>query len=396
MVSVALTCGGLIPAASAQTVTQEVVVSLGGEVANNPYLEEADRGASVGATAEIRPRLSYDTSVTRFDLEGYARGTAFAEDYGFQDDYGAAARVTQRATEQLSLSLNAGISSTDSPSNILSPGVEGGVPGGPLTPGLPLDDVTVLGARGRITTINAGAGIEYTASARDRIGLSGNYQNVSLTHPGAADYEVGSVEAKYDRVVSARATVGLIGGYRTYNYDEALSSDAKSLSVLGSIGLQLDEAWKLTAAAGVARTRLDASAMEAERTLTSFSGNASLCREDTRESLCVDYARQTQPTGYAGIRNSDIVSVSYSFRASEYDSVTLGGTYSRDSNLASGATPVPATELVGVRGGYERRINQRLSSYIEASVDRLRRSDLSIDPRVRVGAGIRYVFGRTG
>jgi len=65
---------GAIPATStAQTVTQEVAVSLGAEATKNPYFEQVDQSTSVGATAEIRPRLSYDTSVTRFELEAFAR-----------------------------------------------------------------------------------------------------------------------------------------------------------------------------------------------------------------------------------------------------------------------------------------------------------------------------------
>ena len=76
----AAACGAAFPtSALAQTVTQEVAVSVGGSVATNPYLEDNDPGASVGGTVEIRPRLTYDTSVTRFDLEAFAQGTAFVD-----------------------------------------------------------------------------------------------------------------------------------------------------------------------------------------------------------------------------------------------------------------------------------------------------------------------------
>jgi len=88
--------------------------------------------------------------------------------------------------------------------------------------------------------------------------------------------------------------------------------------------------------------------------------------------------------------------VSYNRRLTEYDSVTLGGTYSRNGGFGSGLSALPATSLVGVRGGFNHRFGERLTGYVEASVDRLYRRDLSIDPRVRLGAGISYVFGRSG
>ena len=395
----AVACGAAFPtSALAQTVTQEVAVSVGGSVATNPYLEDDDQGASVGGTVEIRPRLTYDTSVTRFDLEAFAQGTAFVDKYGFEDDYGVSAGVNHRASERLGLRMNAGVSSLASPAtdSLWSPDLGGVTPSEPLPPQIPVDDVTVLGQRGRSTSISAGAGAEYIINAQNSVDFEGSYQDVSLTHPGTSDYNTIRFDGRYTRVLSERASVGLIAGYRRFNYDDTLQPDARSITALGSISWRLGEAWSLTASAGAQRTRTDESATAPAFTHTSLTANATLCRSDERERLCLDYSRQAQPTGLAGIRNTDAASLSYNVRVSESDTVSLGGSYSRSSGLGSGVTAFPAMTFAGVRGDFQHRFNSRLSGYAEVSVDRIRRSGLSVDPRVRVGAGVRYLLGRTG
>lgn len=387
---------GTVVPASAQSVRQELVVSLGTEVATNPYLESGEQEASVAATAEVRPRLIYDTSVTRFELQAFARGSAFADNYGFGDDYGAAVSVLHRATSQLSLSADAGVTSTDSPRHSLwLQDDEGAVPEGPVLPELPGDDVTVLGQRGRSTAISGGVGLDYAASARDTVGVSGNFQKSFLSHAGARDYRVLGANGWYQRVVDERTSIGAVVGYSSYDYEDPAAPDAESLSVLGSFTLQLAEAWSLNGTAGVERTRIEDSALADSSTSTSFSGNANLCRSDSRESFCVAYQRGTRPTAYAGVRNSDSVTVSYRLRASERGAVSIGGSYSRDSGLVSDMA-IANSRLIGVRGGYEHRFNQRFSAYVDAALDRLYRGGVALDPRARVGAGIRYAFGRTG
>jgi len=393
----ALTIAAAPTAATAQTVVKEVVVSVGGEATRNPYFEQVDQGTSVAATAEIRPRLSYDTSVTRFDLEAFARGSAYVEKYGLEDDYGVSGRVRHRASERATLTANAGISSLDSPASALWSRVDpGAIPGAPVLPGLPIDDVTVIGQRGRTTTISAGAGVDYVISPRDQIGISGNYQNMTMSHAGATDYQTLGASGRYDRVLSQYVTVGLIANYRSFNYDDVTSPDGESMSLMGSFSLKIAEGWSLQGAAGLERTETKAAGLMPARSNTGYSGNASVCRRDLRETFCLDYSRQSQPTGYAGIRRSDMVSFAYSYRASEYDSITLGATYSRDSDDGAIGSLIPATTLIGVRGGYERRFSPRLVGYVDASVDDLRRTGASYDARARVGAGIRYIFGRTG
>jgi len=393
----ALVCTGAIASpAGAQALTQEVAVRLGGEVATNPYLDESDSGVTVAGTAEVRPRLSFDNSVTRFDLEAYAQGRAYADKYDFEDNYGVAASVSQRMSDRLSLSLNGSVDSTVAQGGQgWWSGIGGGVEG-PTFPQVP-GDVTVLGRRGRTTSIAGSARADYSIDAYNQISVNGGYRTMSLTQLGASEYSVANVGAQYNRVISERTSVGLVAGYRLFDYKDSALADARSLSLLGSISLVLAEAWTLEASAGVERTRNEQTLLSPAFTHTGFTASASLCRRDSRESICLDYSRQSEPTSFAGIRTSDLLGLAYSRQLTPYDSFTLGANYSRSGGgLGTGPGNIPPTTLAGVRGGLDHRFSQRLSGYVEASLDRLRRRDISIDPRARLGVGIRYLFGRIG
>jgi hypothetical protein len=393
----ACAAGAAFPA-GAQTLTQEVSVRMGGEVVNNPYLEEDSQGVSVAGTAEIRPRLSYDDSVTRFDLEAFARGSAYVDKYDFEDNFGGSANVSQRLSERLKLLMGGSVLSSESQSySGLWPSA-GGIagPGEPSIPQVP-GDVTVLGQRGRTTSISGRVGGEYTLDARSQLALNGSYRTIFLTQLGAEEYEVAELQGSYNRSIDERTGVGLVAGYRLFNYREAGLADARSASLLGSLSLLLGQAWTLEASAGVERTRLEGTPTAAASTRTAFTASGTLCRRDARERFCLDYSRQSQPTSYAGISNSDLLGLSYNRRLSEYDSITLGGTYSRNGGgSVSGLSVIPATTLYGVKASFDHRFSERLSGYVETAYDRLHRSDISIEPRARLGAGISYVFGRRG
>lgn len=391
----ALACGlALAYPAGAQVVTQEMLVSTSATVATNPYLQDTDEGASVGATVEIRPRLSYDTSVTQLSLEGFAQATAYAAHYGVEDNYSVAGSLRHRPSEQLTVLANLGFSSYGSPQvgAFLDTG-GGATPSEPVPPPPPVDDITVLGQRGRTNSISAGAGVEYAVDSLNSLALHGSYRKELPTYAGAADYEVRGIQGRYDRVLNERTTIGLVTSYQQFDYQEG-QPDSRSISAEGSLSLQLTEGWSLSGSAGIQNTRVEESLVSPVFTNTSFTASAGLCRQDPRENLCLSYTRQSLPTSYAGVRISDAVALSYSVRVSEYDTVALGGSYSRNSSL--GGIDDPSVTQAGVRGSFERRFNERFTGYVEGSLDRSRGGAMSIDPRARVSAGVRYLFGRNG
>jgi hypothetical protein len=392
----ALACGLLACPASAQNVRSEVVVSAGGAVVDNPYLDETDSGVTAAATIEVRPRLTYDSSVTQIDLTALAQGKAYADRYDFEDNYGVSTNLRHRASERVQLRASGAFSSAVARGTDLFPGefpVDG--PALPETPGpLPIDDITTFGQRGRTNTLSLGTGVDYTIDARNRLTFDNTYQRLSVDQAGAADYSIFQGEARYTRILTERTSVGVIAGYQISDYSDPLIADARSVLGLASISHRLGEAWSLTASAGVNRTRIEASAVGPARTQTTVASRVNACRRDSREALCIEFRRQPQATAFGGVRTSTAASLNYNYRLSEYETITLGGSYSRSSALGNGLTLTPAATFVGVRGRYDRRLSERLSAYAETGVDRIDRDDLSVEPRKMVGVGISYTFGR--
>lgn len=393
----ALACGLLAcPAASAQGMTGEVEISAGGVVVDNPYLDETDSSVTAAATIEIRPRLTYDDSVTQIDLTALAQGKAYVDTYDFEDNYGVSANLRHRASEKVQLRASGSVTSSVARGTDLFGGVlPGEGPALPETPApLPIEDITTLGQRGRTNAISLGTGVDLTLDARNRLAFDNTYQRLSFSHANATDYSIFQGEARYTRILTERTSVGIIGGYQISDYADRLIPDARSVLGLVSVSHRFDEAWSLTASVGVNRTRIEASAARPSRTQTTLASRASLCRRDSREALCVEFRRQPQATAFGGVRTSSAASVNYNYRVSEYETITLGGSYSRSSALDGGPTLIPAATFAGVRGRYDRRLAERLSVYAEAGVDRIYRNDLSIEPRKMVGVGVSYTFGR--
>ncbi len=394
-VALAQVLGGV---AMAQQSTGQVEIRAGATVVDNPFLRDGESGAAVGGMIEIQPRLTYETAVTRVDLDALARLSEFADKYESDQTFSASARINHRADERLTLNANASIFSSRSHSTDFLIGNRFGSGNEPALPNLPtgpqLDDITTLGQRGRTTTLRLGAGLEYTLDARNRVAFDGSFTDTSFTQQGATDYAVGQIEGRYTRIIDERTSVGVIAGYQIYDYSDPTLADARSGLGMLALSHRLDANWSLTASAGVNRTKVDAVPLVPGRTITSFSARAGLCYRTDREGFCLDYSRQPQATAFSGVRTTDTASLSYDHRLSERDTVSLGGQYSRSGRDLAGPVAIPSTTLYGVRGRFDRRLNQRLGAYVEASADRLEQANLDVQPRLMVGAGISFVLGR--
>src|SRR5690606_22219213 len=109
--ALAMIAGG---GASAQVLRGGVDVSLSAEAISNPYLEQGDTDPSAAATVEIRPWVSEASELTSFDLRGFVQVREFSRNYDREENYGASASVSHRASERLTVTGNTGISSTAS------------------------------------------------------------------------------------------------------------------------------------------------------------------------------------------------------------------------------------------------------------------------------------------
>lgn len=385
-------------AAWAQNLDAGIDVRLSGEVVSNPYLDQGDAEPTAAVNAEVRPWLRQQTEVTSFNLSAFAQARQFADGQDMEDNYGVSASLSHRASQRVTLTARADVQSAASRLNAVFPGLDPN-PATPVPEPLPLDpglgvDPTLLGTRGRTTTVNGGIGTQYAIDERRSLQIDLDLEDLDFTHANAQDYRTHGVATTLMQVVNATTSVGAALNFRQTDYDSPTVPDARIFLAMGSVSHRLDERWTLEASAGASMTRLEAVGAFARRESTSIAATASLCRREERGSLCVDYERQPQPTGLGQVRNTDTASLSYNREWSVRNRLSVGASYSRSGSAVNVSTPVSETEYLTVRATLERAFNERVSGFVTASTSRVFGSNLAIEPDIDVGLGLHIRLGR--
>jgi hypothetical protein len=386
----------------AQSTRTGIDITASVETANNPVLTENDADLTLAGRIEIRPFLQTSSEASTFRLEAFASAREFASDYDLEDRYGATAQFATRVSERVELFANAGIYTSNGrlSSIINQPGtlVTDPTITDPTVVALPIDralgnDITLIGADGRTTTITADVGIEVKLTDRLSFGADAGYQDVSLSQFPLQEYDSYNTEAALTYQVSDRTSVGVFGGYRNTNYDDINLADAQTYIGALNLAHQLDESWSINLSGGLARTRIEETPISPGRNVTGFTSRVGLCNRGTRRNACISYRRSPLPTSFGGVRNSDTLGLSYSETVSERDSISVGANYTTTAASLGGIQTIPAVDLAGVNASYNRSFNERLSGYVFAGVSRLYRDDVQTDPSISIGIGLRLRIG---
>lgn len=383
---------------AAQNTTAGVDIKVGAEAISNPYLDDIDASLTAAGSAEVRPWLRSEFQNLTFDLEAFTQVREFANAENLEDNYGASLRVQGRASERAKLFARASIDSTASRvGTVFGPALsnidEPAFPTPPIGPTLG-EDITLLGLRGRSTTINAAAGAQIAWDARTALNVDIGYQNVSFSGNPGEDYQSYSAGLGIMRSLSEQTSVGLTGGVQRADYKGSVIGDATSFTGLFALNHRFNEKLTLNASLGMSATKIEETSVRPKRTVTALATDLSLCDRDSRRGLCLNYRRMPQPTALGGVRTSDTVGMTFDERISEKDRFEMGASYSRTSagDTATNAV-LPSVEYATVRTTFERSFSSRLDGFVYASVARIFRDDLRTDPSINVGVGLRLRFG---
>lgn len=379
--------------AYAQNVELKLNGSIGLEASRNPYLEVGPASTVASAVAEIRPQMTYETEFGQFNVQGFLQTREYSQTYGNETDYGVQAGVKRRASDQLQ--LHGGLSYQSTQSRRADP-FASSVPGAVGQPSLAgVNDITVIGLRGRTSIFSINGGLEYKFNNRDSLGLDASYDDLSFTQAGAANYRLARTELGFLRAVNERTSIGVVAGFQQFNFSNPAYGDARTVSTLGNVSHRIGARWKIEVSAGIGWTFKDAAGITPRSTVTSFVARGNLCYLGERERACFDYHRDPQPTAQGGVRGSDRLSLNYSRELSKRDNVTFGASYSRSSssNVIPSGSIFPEVQFGGGSARYERRLSPRMNAYVEVGVDRVYRSDLNVPTRTSVGAGISFSLG---
>jgi hypothetical protein len=392
----------------AQSTRVGVDVRVSAEGVTNPRLGPDGGGLTAAANVEIRPFLETNSDSSSFRLEAFANAREFASDFDGEDRYGASAAFATRLSPRVELFANAGIQSTNVGigSALSQPGtlVTDPTITDPTLVAVPIDpalgnDITLIGANGRTTAINAGVGAEIRLTDRLSLGLDAGYQDVSLSQFVDQDYTSINSEAALSYRLDDKTTIGVFGGYRDTNFDNPGLADARTWTGAGTLSRRLSDSLTLDLTAGLASTVIESLPLTPGRTFNSFTARAGLCNRTPQRNFCLSYSRSPVATAFGGVQNSDAIGFSYSQPLSDRDSITVGANYTRTGGALTTAVPINTlasqgpVELANVTTSYNRRINDRLEGFVFGSVSRLYNDLIESDPSINFGVGLRLRIG---
>lgn len=409
-------------AVQAQEVRKGVIVKGNVEADSNPFLGfgNAASGNNGGDTdwvgagnVEVRPWLNADDETSSFKLEAFAQARAFTSKYKLDDSYGASMRATSRTSERTTIRGSASITSRSARSRYnylttpvdtvapVTPGTSGApvnTPDVPLSPPIftPGDDITLLGARGRTTSVNIDAGLDTRLDERSSFGATVGYQKLIVSESAGvlqgADYDSANAGLSYSRRVSPKTLVGITASGRFTHYQNNYP-DATTLDLLGNVDTQISPDWRVSASAGVTTTHSSANALFPSVTGTFFAGGVSLCNQNDRRNFCASYNRSQQPSSLGEIRKTDAVSVSYNGRLSERNRFSLRSGYTSSTSTNRVANVPRNVELLSLSATFTRNFDKRTEGYVFGTASRSYGGYLSDKPSIAIGVGLTIRLG---
>jgi opacity protein-like surface antigen len=386
---------------SAQTVRSGVDLSTSVEAVSNPYLL-SDSDEFVGAgTLEVRPWLIRKSETDSVLLEAFVRLRAFTTEFDLEDSYGGRLQATSTLDPRTTAYGSANIQSSSARSRLTSferlPDVaEPIIPDTPI-PGFPIgEDINLIGVAGRSTIVNVQAGLDHQLDQRASVGGNVAYQRVTTENTIGGNYDSASAGLNYSYRLTSRTSIGL-GTTATRTRYEGDFPDSTTVQAFASVNHQTGQYWFLSASAGLAVTRNDASRFGPADASLNGVGSVSACRRQPDQSFCLTASRSQQPSILGGTSSQSSIGLSLNQRVSARDRVDASASYVR-SEQGQGALPDRSTELVSLRTTFTRSFSNRLDGYIYASGSRIYDDSpiagvIGDGPSLAFGAGLRVRLG---
>jgi len=388
-----------VPATHLGTSTY-VDLEAGAGYSSNPIMKVG------GGNSAAYGRISAHVVHTRFTertttvFSGFAQGLFYTRHYGAEQSFDVNARHDAAVNESLRLFVDADASYDKGgqldtqilviPNVPLLPGTA--VPPTLLTPGS--DFLTVTGKSYRL---RADGGGTLALSPRDSVALTSGVEH-DVLKSGLLDTRYTSIplSLRYDRAVSARATVGarIIGQFTHYSGDVTTgAADVRVITPEASAQVLLSDRLTFNGDLGVSFSTVDDGVRT--RHSTGLAGDANLCSASEHSTLCARASIQQQAATAAGPAQSIGVGVDYSLRLAEDDTLQLSvgaDHYSNPVILVSGESFNRATYMRAVVN-YSRRIGNRWFGGVNLSARKI--AQTGPDPDADLGASIfiRYRFG---
>lgn len=366
---------------------------LGAGYSTNPLLNEFD------ATGRAFGRVSARAVHERRSVRANTYFSAYLENSTYTGGYGSAQLASLNARHEFAptekLTIFGDVTAAYDEGGQLAtrvltaPTLEQSTTDLPPLPGLPLDLYSLTGRTYRLagqigSTLVTGprdnlvSRIGYSYTTRRGAGLDNNQSDI-----------FGSVG--YNRLLSERATVGVLVGARKSDFDP--DGDARVLTPQLTAALRLSQKIRASGAIGLSFSRFT-TPLRAERSI-GLAANASICGTGEFDLLCATIARDQQTATIAGPANTLSATVNYSKNLGSGETLSFLLSATRFSN---GVPIDPNFRLqtnnsLSASAAYTRRLSTRLSGGANLTARKL--TQPGPDPAVDVSGSVflRYRLG---
>ena len=358
-------------------------ISGGIEYSKNPFLTASNNASAVRADASISPYVEIDGPRSQFRLGGTLSHSTYSRIYDDSTDYILRADYSQTLSPRLSMHANGAFNSSANgnyaPEAVSLTGIPNPLPAA--------NDVTLIGSQARYIQFRNAVGVNYTADPRNSLSL--DYSAVVVRLPdtprvaGVRQGEYTSIAQNfgYNRVISARWTVGLSMGVNRINYLGTSLGDSTILTPNLNATWRLTGKWSLSGGLGVSILRQ--TTFFGPDTSRNLSASLSACRTDLRDSFCFSGARDVSPSSLGSARKTTSLGASYSYRLNARDTLSATGNFVQSDEAFLG----PATKVNFLSGGlgFKRQFNNRFALDVNAGFSRSEFQSTRNDARVGIG-----------
>lgn len=371
-----------------------VDVSLGGTADSNPFLE-TNGASTISATLQVEPRVYWEDETTSASIDANLRVSQYMERYG--NDIGG--RIGIQARKQIdkrtSLAASAGFQSSRSTFRDDFLANLSGSLDTVKFPALVFNDLTIIGRRTRVMTLDAYVGLDHTISEDDAINVFGTTSYSRFGGATQSDYRTGTLGLRYRRRLSERTSATAGVSATAADYIGVNTGDARIVSPQIGIENKLNERLSWTANVGLSIVSVD-DAQRVAQTSAYLTAALSLCDKGVKSALCGSLTRSAEPTAFGGIRPVTNVAFSYEQQLTANDRFSVTGRYGRigQSNVAFALAQPRNSQLFGAAATYDKAINDRLSFFVSPSFTKVIEKPFRNASNYAITVGVKMRLGK--
>jgi hypothetical protein len=389
--------------------TENVTVSAGGGFDSNPFQGVNPDSEVASFRLELAPSISHNNGRTEVTLAAQATHIEYFGKYRATQNVGANLAVQHSVNERTEISAAVSASTSIASSEVgfisgnvgqLSPASSASqvtpvspantvVFAGPATP--IVDDITLSGRQTRRNSASAQVSVSHQITDYDllRWSSSATLQRYPRSN-GLGELNFVAQQLDYTRKINSKLELGAATEVSYGDFRYTRFSDALAVSLQLTAKGRLNNMFEYSGRLGTTFSRINL--LQGNQKYVTLSGDATLCYQQSWNSLCVYGQRELVPTAIGGMRTQTSIGTSFSTRLTSIDTLQTSVSYLKASAPLTGG--LSKLESYRMFGRLERRLNKKMHAFVSAAYSTNDSPEIARRSNFQGLFGIAYSFGR--